>query len=291
MTLTVAVALAAGCIRDDRSDCTCSVDLSFLYYGDGTSDIFPTKVDKVNLYVYSSANVLVEEHTYNKSALSERQGAHLDLMPGDYHIVLWGNAFDNTTVKTDWASASVSEPAWTKADSYVGTDSLYFSCIDLNVPTTLVDVNETCYFDCSHIDMHVKVTGFVGAFEEDGTLITSITLNHTNCPAWTDFNNVPSTADLCEVNPPASADPDDSSAYIFTYNVLRFKEADPTTLEIKDQNGNVAYTVDLAQFIADNAIALDDVQEAEVRVEISLNGVTVEVIEWIVEEVTPGFDK
>ena len=50
----------SGCIWEDRSDCTCDVILSFIYTGDGDTDIFPEKIDKVNMYVYSADGYSLE---------------------------------------------------------------------------------------------------------------------------------------------------------------------------------------------------------------------------------------
>ena len=47
--LGAAFCLLTGCIREDRSDCSCDVFLDFLYTGDGQTDIFPDKIDKVNM--------------------------------------------------------------------------------------------------------------------------------------------------------------------------------------------------------------------------------------------------
>ena len=104
--------LSSGCIREDRSDCTCDVLLSFVYTGDGTSDIFPEKIDKVSLYVYSAGdNSLAGTYEFDKSDLTELQGAHIRLVPGDYRIVCWGNAADRTHVHTVYDGAHVAEPA------------------------------------------------------------------------------------------------------------------------------------------------------------------------------------
>ena len=52
------VALTTGCIKEDLD--SCDTNLIFRYFGDGTKDIFPEKIEKVDLYVYSENGALVE---------------------------------------------------------------------------------------------------------------------------------------------------------------------------------------------------------------------------------------
>ena len=68
-TLAVAMPWLNGCIREDRDDCKGRVMLRFRYVGDGTTDIFPDKIEKVTVYVYSADNgALVGVSEYDKTA-------------------------------------------------------------------------------------------------------------------------------------------------------------------------------------------------------------------------------
>lgn len=291
ISLIAAFSLLTGCIREDRSDCTCDVLLSFIYMGDGDDDIFPEKIDQVNMYVYSAAdNSLAGEYVFDKDALTAEQGAHLHLFPGNYRIVCWGNMFENTQVEKTYSEAKVAEPVWFKSDSYTGTDPLYFSDVEISVPESLQDVTETCEFESSHIDMYVKLKGFKGAMGQSGEEVT-VNVSHTGCPAYTDFFNVPA-AEKCEVMPEIMDDPEDEDSYIMQYNVLRFTEDEATSLILTNSaDGNEIYTVSIPDFIDRYEVEVDGKQEAAVAIQITLGPVGVEVVEWNIEDVFPGFDK
>lgn len=281
----------ASCIRDDRSDCKGKVHLDFIYYGDGSEDIFQSKITKVNMFLYSADDFsLVQTMTIDQSSLAKSQGVDLDLDPGSYRAVFWGNAYSSTEINSTWGEASVGEIPQSKAATYVGTDSLYFNSTDFIVPSSLVDVYETCYFESSHIDMKVKVTGFVGALTTSGEVVDDLRVAQTNVPAHTDFYNVPSDTDRCDVTPALSADPDDAESYILKYNVLRFTEDEDVAVVL--YNGDdVLYTVSMPDFLSKFDVQLTGVQEAEVSMQITLGTVGIEVVEWTSSEVSPGFDK
>lgn len=285
--------LVSGCIREDRSDCTCDVLLSFIYTGDGDTDIFPEKIDRVNLYVYSAdGRTLVGEYVFDKAALTESQGAHLHLAPGEYRIVCWGNAFEKTHVHTVYNEDKVAEPVFftPETDTFTGSDALYFSEAEISVPETLVDVEETCFFESSHIDMYVMLKGFKGAIGPSGDEV-GITFGHTGCPAWTDFFNTASD-EKCEVFPELADDPENADSYILEYNVLRFTEDEPTSIVLTDSaDGRELYTLSLPEFIDRYGVEVDGKQEAIVGIRLTLGPVGVTVEEWNVEDVTPGFDK
>ena len=243
------------------------------------------------MYVYSAAdNSLAGEYVFDKDALTAEQGAHLHLFPGNYRIVCWGNMFENTQVEKTYSEAKVAEPVWFKSDSYTGTDPLYFSDVEISVPESLQDVTETCEFESSHIDMYVKLKGFKGAMGQSGEEV-AVNVSHTGCPAYTDFFNVPA-AEKCEVMPEIMDDPEDEDSYIMQYNVLRFTEDEATSLILTNSaDGNEIYTVSIPDFIDRYEVEVDGKQEAAVAIQITLGPVGVEVVEWNIEDVFPGFDK
>lgn len=292
--LGAAFCLLTGCIREDRSDCSCDVFLDFLYTGDGQTDIFPDKIDKVNMYVYSAADrSLAGEYELDKAALTEHQGIHLYLRPGDYRIVCWGNAAERTHIHKVYDEAKVAEPVWFKSDEFfTGNDELYFSELEISVPETLRDVEGTCNFECSHIDMYVQLKGFKGAIGPDGQK-ADITVAHTGVPAYTDFFNVPAQNEKCEVIPEIHDDPDNEDSYILRYHVLRFSEQEETAIDIRDLEGNSILDegpISVTDFIRNYGVEIDGVQEASVAIKLTLGPIGVEVADWNIVDVKPGFD-
>lgn len=293
LSLIAAVLLTGSCsIRDDRSDCTCDIILDFLYTGDGVDDIFADKIDKVNMYIYAADNSIAGEYVFDKEALTAEQGTHLHLSPGEYRIVCWGNVFENTTVDKEGSDARVAEPAHFSGDEdgFSGTDALYWSSLEITVPETLQDVTGTCVFECSHIDMQVRLVGFKDAMTIEGGK-ASINVSHTNCPEFTDFAHSPSKDERCDIVPQLLDDPDDESSWILSYNTLRFTEDEQTSIVISDaESGNVWHTISVKDFIDRYGVTVDGQQEACVSMQIILRGTEVTIIQWNVEEVFPVFD-
>lgn len=48
-----------GCIKENLDDC--ETTLYFSYLGDGTKEIFPQKIEKVDMYIYNQNNVFVQK--------------------------------------------------------------------------------------------------------------------------------------------------------------------------------------------------------------------------------------
>lgn len=289
----IAFLSVTGCIREDRSGCPGDVILTFLYTGDGYSDIFPDTIDKVDMYVYSTVdNSFVAHTTLTKEELEKNQGARLSLLPGTYRIVLWGNAFDRTETDYGPDDAKVSEPGfYSDPEEYGGTDPLYWSCVEISVPETLRDEERECIFKSSHIKMYVRLTGFRDIIGPDGEDIV-ISVTHSGCPAYTDFANIPSSDRLCDITPPLVGDPEDEDSYILTYNVLRFGEDDDTYIILTDtKDGSELYRISIRDFVRKYNIPVDGVEEVTIPVQITTGPVGIEITEWNVENVKPGFDK
>ena len=292
--VTLALSFVSCSIRDDRSDCSGDVFLHFIYNGDGDTDIFPSKIMCVNMYVYSTDNgTFHSEYSFDKQALDAVQGTHLMLPPGSYRIVCWGNAADRTHIHKVYDEAKVAEPVWFKSDEFfTGNDELYFSELEISVPETLRDVEGTCNFECSHIDMYVQLKGFKGAIGPDGQK-ADIVVAHTGLPAYTDFFNVPAQNERCEVIPEIHDDPDNEDSYILKYHVLRFSEQEETAIDIRDLEGNSILDdgpISVTDFISNYGVEIDDVQEASVAIKLTLGPVGVEVADWNIVDVKPGFD-
>ena len=291
--VTLALSFVSCSIRDDRSDCSGDVFLHFIYNGDGDTDIFPSKIMCVNMYVYSTDNgTFHSEYAFDKQTLDASQGAHIMLPPGTYRIVCWGNAGERSAVDKSWGTGHIAEPAYFRSPvTYTGTDSLYCSILDLNVPETLQDVEGICNFAGSHIKMRVKLDGFAGLTDiTDGEKV-NVTFVHEGCPVATDFSNLP-FEERCEVVPAMQPDPEDPDAYILRYNVFRFTEDDrQSRLSIRYEDGTEMYSVPMADFIGRYGIRITGRHEITIPVKITYSPVGITVVGWDIEDVDPGFDK
>ena len=113
---------------------------------------------------------------------------------------------------------------------------------------------------------------------------------HEGSAVYTDFTNTPSE-DVCEVIPEIFPDPDDPDAYVLFYNVFRFDEDDPDSkIVLKFKDGRDLYTVSLKDFIDRYNIRVNDRNEVIIPIRIFSTGTGVNVVDWDIVNVDPGFE-
>lgn len=290
-SLAVAMPWLNGCIKEDRDDCKAKVTLRFRYVGDGATDIFPEKIDKVTMYVYSLADgSLAGTYEYDESALDAYQGADIHLFPGLYKVVCWGNAFENTTIRE---GDRIAAPEYFSKDDIATNDRLYYATVEMEIPETLAEKDYTCNFVSSHVKFQVRLEGFKGALIPDPDVESgaAVSLALTNLASYTDFDNVPSDTERCSYYPELNEDPEDSDSYISFFNTLRFNDDNAITLQVHAGTRAVIYEFGLADFLSRFDIPVEGRHEVIVPILIRAGVAGIEIQDWEREDVTPGFDK
>lgn len=294
LSLLMVLPFLTGCIKEDLDDCKGKVSLHFRYVGDGTTDIFPSKIEKVTLFVYTAdGNHLVTQTEYDKDKLSSYQGADLELFPGKYHIVCWGNTFDATEIRED--EKKIAAPGYFSGSDINTNDALYYGTIEMEVPGTLEHRDYTCDFVSSHIKIQVRLEGFADAVVP-GTLQTEtnmpVVLGMAHLPSFTDFGNVPAADVQSTYYPVLSVDSEDAGSYVAQYNVLRFAENNPVTLQIlTGADHTVLQEFSIADFISKYGIQVEGRNEVTLSILLRASTVGVEIVDWEKENIDPGFDK
>lgn len=97
-SLLLLLALLSGCDFDDvLPECDYNARIDFFYtLNDGGANVLPQHVSQITDYVFNAANTLIEIHQRKRQ--QELAYAGLQLAPGQYSLVSWGNAKDATTV-------------------------------------------------------------------------------------------------------------------------------------------------------------------------------------------------
>ena len=92
--------LLGGCIFEDQDGCPPSGNhnlvLRFYNTDNDGKEIFNTSIDKVDIFLFDIDDKLKYQFEANKNELIASQIATLNVEPGDYRVVCWGNAKDNT---------------------------------------------------------------------------------------------------------------------------------------------------------------------------------------------------
>lgn len=268
-----------GCIKEDMSDC--GTFLYFSYLGDFNTEIFPEKINKVNLYVYDKNENLVQTIILDKGNLNREQGTQLNLPEGDYHLVCWGNAFGDTqingesTVKTGIVGA----PHYFSNETIATNDSLYIGSRDIRL-TGDMQRTDTVYFTSAHIKMLVQTVGL------EGESTYPFTIEVGNLSPTVDFakNFSPEKA----IYYPTSAN-DGNGEYDARFNVLRFNDDNDVYVKlISKETSETIYTLNLKDFMSENKITVNGINEAFVGISFRFNGLSVTVKPWDEENITPS---
>lgn len=285
--LLTALALLAGCINEDMSDCPppYNTELTFSYSGDQEEpEMFSRMIGRVTLHVFDrTGGQHVLEKTIGKTDLDEFQGTQLYLPSGDYRIVCWGNAFDATELLPGSLSAGrVHAPAYASGDKIATNDHLYYGDYDITVPAAgngSGNVTGDIPFRGAHIDMRIYVKGFGRASDpatwpvlEVGNLMPQydIQMNAAQ-PFGTTYY-------------PAVEWDDENKVQAARFQVLRFADDNPVSVTVREPapDNTAKATVDLKEYMTANAISVDGKHEAAVSLLIEFTdlGVTITVPDW-----------
>lgn len=278
------VVLTTGCIKEDLD--SCNTNLIFRYFGDGAEDIFPEKIEKVDLYVYSENGALIETIGLNQGDLERYQGTPLNLPAGKYRVVCWGNSEDDTRIDHAMAlnTALVAAPHYFTKELITTNDSLYIGSREIEISQDASSA-DTVYFSSSHIKMYLELDGLEDAVWTDGT--SPIEIEIGNLSPTVDFAKTFSSENVSYK--PITKKEENTPVYKSRFNVLRFNDKNSIYINLVSKKTNkTIYTLNLKDFMQYNQISVDGINEVTIGIRFRFNGTSVTVQPWDEEVIKPG---
>lgn len=279
--------LMYGCIyQDDLVPCEeeNGAILFFEYFGDGQQDIFQDKIEEVTLYIYDNYDDSLVETIILSSEQLRQQKVVLDLPPGSYHAVAWGNYLDQTqTESTASASTAILGVAGYFRDEMVTTnDRLYFGKTDFTIPANGT-VTSTVDFSSAHIKMVLDLADLRSSAITEG--VSPIKFRMSELSPTVDFNGVFSDNKI-PYYPSTALEGDD---FVARFNTLRFEDINNIQIDLFYVNSTEPmYTLNLADYMAAHSITVDGINEITIGIRFVFTGTTVVVERWVESEITPG---
>ena len=289
LTLLLAGGLSTSCIKEDHSDCYNVYRLALSYQGDGKTEIFQEKIDRVQMYVFDAKGTCVASERLSDEAVQARVITLPPLEPGDYRIVCVGNAYETGVEGLSsgkMENITFADMDYITGETVSGNDPLYWSSIDY----TIAPYDEykqietkTTYFASSHFDVTVDIIGVPALTKASGYP----TIELVGVSPQTDFNNKAKGQATTYV---MTASHDGNRTLSAVNNIMRHTNQSSVYLRLADASGASLVEVNFAEHIAKHGIDVTK-QECIIPFEIEFSSyeVTVTVPSWYIESVTPEF--
>lgn len=292
--LTLLVGAATSCVREDLDDCLSTNKLLLSYKGDGTTEIFPDKICRVEMFVFDAENRCVNSSILPEEQVKNRIATLPPLVAGDYRIVCLGNTHQtkvNGITSGDFDRMFFAAGDYFDEKQVAGNDSLYYATTSYTVlpysGREEENQTKTIEFASSHYDLLVEVAGVPNPGNRAGSFPVLKICGVSPC---TDFKNHvcgEATDYLLETEYEA-----EKALLTAHTNIMRHKDHENVNIRLNSSStGELLAEVNLAQFLAENPII--DCSKHEVlipiRIEFKSGDITVSVPEWYIEHVKPEF--
>lgn len=297
--LLLSAFLLNGCLGEDTDSCPPVTDnnliLEFRYTDNQGTDIFSGKIDKVDVFVFDLSGSFVQSQSVNKASLSAFAGTRLNLCPGTYRIVCWGNALDKTLFG-GLDSTGLFKDAFTGNSTLneegiaTGGDPLFYAPRNTadgfsEKFTVSLGPEGTQKAVIDFYSAHIKVEVYIKGFEDKGLLREQLPplVELTDIPAYYNFEmqDFGSSISYKDITSYQSLKGQELAVIHFCTSV--FTEDTPMRVLIKkSSDGSTVTAISMKDFIRENNITLDTGEQITVPILVEYKGASIEITlpEW-----------
>lgn len=292
----------SGCINDDASDCPVEAEdnfiLKFRYTSSVPGDNFTDKIQLVNVYIFSQNGKYITTKTVDLAALTTFAGVTLYLDSGNYRIICWGNVSSKTFINplginSTFTDAYLSNIATRNNTAATDGDKLYYASDNLILSSTLKAtttniIERTLNFKNAYIKVQIYTKGLIDK-NQQGQLLPPI-IEMVNVPSRYNFLMQTDNNTVHYLNTSSFQNISGEEIAAVTFYTPRFLDNNSIEIRIKkSSDGSTINTINLKDFMKENNITVEGIEEAVVPMLIEYKHASVEIgiPEWEQNPVDP----
>lgn len=307
ITALLVMLFFSGCIRENMDGCENGegeegeLILHFTYTDIWGEDVFPDRINQVDLVVFTEDGLYQESHQYSRQDLLEFQGAQLTLASGTYYIVYWGNVISNNMISRLTEETTIHRGRLSYNSTQTG-DSIYYaprkqsvSSADLELYQIIVPDRGKEELTINFMTAYYTINVYVKGFEKvSGASSQNPYIEVANLPEGYNFHLSPGDYIMNLGQTGTRMLYNDVSVTYASFLTTHFDTENPIEIRISRSTGERVYTVELKSLLKEYEydLRMGVHTNIDVYIETEADGtvnVTMSIPGWESTGVNPGY--